>query len=1322
MATDQIYQGYHNLQHQHQHQHHHHQQQLLLTDQDSSSQINEKISTFTSNSQQQDSYYDVNSRQTFDQYTTVSADQFQDDDQDQIHIDDFHLDSLLLSDILKTCPSFSFFDELINIKSIEQAQTLLHYDLVKINNSILDISTYLGELLLLLQNLDTITNNNSPLNKYYDNIEWIYEGRNEITKISKNVDGIDSIISQLLHIIESKLDESTNDDEFFDNLAKDSVDQLDQLDYEDFVEKNEHDGQHYHGDDGYDEYGHVHGHNCEKKRLEYLHLLSNFDEISDLSLQVKKYLIIYKKRLDISVQYNELYYQILDSVNDEIENCLKDSFKTHELKFSLPLKSVENINITQLSDKIKKILDSLHDISKRKSLATASASNDWRASTANTLQAKLPIPDLLSLEEITAYPIFDDKEQELYDHLSNLKKSIDPINASIDYIKPQISLYSDKDEIKEFYATSIEKMNIKFDTIEEKFIFLINDLDDLRFELVEKRWTDAIQFLIITIQKSTSNITNELLEMGIIQSKDNDQLIVDRNVLVPFEIENQLKSTYSLVKLTEKSFEENLIPKEPLHARFSNEAQSKWEILYNKLPEEWKRDWFGISNQKDTLIQSEQEHSNNSFGNQRSSRNSFLVSDEPQIRALKLRSKRNTFAGNTFSNNPISGGSTNVSPALSHTSAFNNHHHHQQQNQARRAPVRSPSLSSAISPTTADTEFQVRSFSLSRSNTLNHISSFASPELDNGSQAVSLVDNNYINNYSIDNVINNNSNHNNNNNTVNNSNTTTSSNAANTSGEFASTTSRNDSPNIGGNNNGGFGLGISSFNALANNTQQQSQPQPQGESTPNNEKRHIQRRSMTGSLLIGKMNLQPILVQGTPSSPEKDKDKFLNNDKGNSEEEQHDANSKNSAKKITSPRQMKSSAFNGIIPRMGLLGANRDTKVLSTVESVADEDTSSLLYDCNDNSMEIDSPLTKKIQRMSNNTYKKYSSGLPKRYSFTNNSAFASPSPRYGLGFDDLTNISSIENSRLEALQKLENGEEEHVVDRNILDQLNNLTLDDLQKTLKDDEEQKAAAGGTVQPVTTTHTHSTEGRNSGTGSVYSPRSSISRLPVAKSNRPISKRFNITASPTNDSFNEADFHHNEVPIIGPKELTDIEISQKIHSSTNSIASTSSPLARKSSLVPVPAAKVNRIKSPESYSNSSSRPQSPAQPPPQLEGNSQFDTAEAMKTIDRIKKLKKYSVKRSSWIPQPKTTKLAKSANRSSIDSTSSSLKDAPLGFSANTTKVSGKEGDNNRVKHSSNGHGNGNTGSRSSAGKSSGLKPKKRNSNGRAKIIARREFV
>ncbi|ODV94561.1 hypothetical protein PACTADRAFT_50439 [Pachysolen tannophilus NRRL Y-2460] len=313
--------------------------------------------------------------------------------------------AILLSDILKSSYRFSFFQELINLKQLEQttSEYLLSYDLLKIESTILDIIKYFESLIEIFHDIDeaTIDDKNS--------IDWIYEGRVEIMEIHRNLESIDDIISQLLVLIENKLVEFKSDDD----------------------DENE---------------------NNNNKKL--MKMLDNFEIISELSLRVKKYSIFYKKRMDISIQFKELDSQVIDSIDQEIENCLKKAFRIHEIRMSSPSRKIENLDLENLIKKLQ----------------------------------------LIKKKTFFKIPTFNEIDESLSNQFLELQEKVSPINASITFIPEALANFSIAS--KDIYPDSDEILLEKYNSLKEKLLFLNQDLKDLKMELIDQKWNEIFNYLI----------------------------------------------------------------------------------------------------------------------------------------------------------------------------------------------------------------------------------------------------------------------------------------------------------------------------------------------------------------------------------------------------------------------------------------------------------------------------------------------------------------------------------------------------------------------------------------------------------------------------------------------------------------------------------------------------------------------------------------------------------------------------------------------------------------------------------------------------------
>lgn len=443
---------------------------------------------------------------------------------------------LLLSDILKTCPEFSFFDEFLKIKALENSR--LKNDLVIIENSILDVRQYLEELLLLFENLETIVGNPSPLNRYYDNIEWIFEGKHELSKIAATMESIDCLISQFLHIIELKLDQHLLDDKTSSDNRTDSE--------------------------------------FHQTKNSYLKLLATFDEISDISLQVKKFIIIYKKRIEIAILFNELYVDSLDQINSQIDLCLKQAFKLQELKsLSVP---VENYSANDLLIIIQSFTNDVpsNNNSRKSSIVESQISNTSDTSSIDIGFSKV-------------FPIFSEKETIVYNEVNVLETLFNPLKTSMRIIKPRILQYCTKQEIAEFYSNSINDLTLKFKSIERKFHFFNRDVIQIKNELIYFKWSNAIRKLITSLEKKLDQVLKLLRLVGIVD--DNPYYSISKHEVIPLEIEKQLNSIYKEIQSISKLFSLELVPKqggnEALEKYFNDNIKSRWKNeFFNKLPPE----------------------------------------------------------------------------------------------------------------------------------------------------------------------------------------------------------------------------------------------------------------------------------------------------------------------------------------------------------------------------------------------------------------------------------------------------------------------------------------------------------------------------------------------------------------------------------------------------------------------------------------------------------------------------------------------------------------------------------------------------------------
>ncbi|ODQ77336.1 hypothetical protein BABINDRAFT_100419 [Babjeviella inositovora NRRL Y-12698] len=203
---------------------------------------------------------------------------------------------LKLSEILQSCPRFSFYQELINLKHLEQSyktpnappQAQPKYDLFQIINTVEDIIHYLDEVRdICLETVEYCKAAGLAENTRY--LNWLYDGKDEVAEVLRNIESVDQIVSQLLVLLELRVN----------NQA--SVESTEETIPETF----------------------------------YNEILDQFELISEVSLDIRNHLFFnFKKDLPVAVAFHDIYYAGLDSLNSEIQECFKLYFRVHESRFN----------------------------------------------------------------------------------------------------------------------------------------------------------------------------------------------------------------------------------------------------------------------------------------------------------------------------------------------------------------------------------------------------------------------------------------------------------------------------------------------------------------------------------------------------------------------------------------------------------------------------------------------------------------------------------------------------------------------------------------------------------------------------------------------------------------------------------------------------------------------------------------------------------------------------------------------------------------------------------------------------------------------------
>lgn len=377
--------------------------------------------------------------------------------------------NLVLSDMVKSTPRSSFFDALIEIPT---KRALLSHDFFKINKIVDDIFGYLTDLLTIFREI-----RNSEL-KVNDDLRWFYEGRDGIYELCRNMDNIDSTISQLL----GTLDEHGHDDNSFTTL------------------------------------------------------LGKFEETSDLLLEVKKFLIVFKKKVDISVNYMEINENIISTLTMEIEDCIDVLLKLLKLKLSSPKKHLSKFNLEAVTSKMK--------------------INYLTSKSFSTRSMRLPT--------------FNDLDEYIYNEYLSLESRISPLRVSLEYLPLKIeefTMHCKSTSITNLFPSSISNIETNYTSLMKRWDYLQNEIKLIKKESLDSKWNDVFTYLIHEIISKCDFLIDSLLDKQVER-----KLITD-------EIGSIYKLCSNSITLITKAFAESTIYESSLASLFNNELLPKWQTL-----------------------------------------------------------------------------------------------------------------------------------------------------------------------------------------------------------------------------------------------------------------------------------------------------------------------------------------------------------------------------------------------------------------------------------------------------------------------------------------------------------------------------------------------------------------------------------------------------------------------------------------------------------------------------------------------------------------------------------------------------------------------
>ena len=371
--------------------------------------------------------------------------------------------NILLSGILATTPNFTSFNELIPATT----PSLLLHEVFILNKVIDDIHKYLQEVLGVFASIGIA----------HEELNWYYEGKDQVIDLYQNVESIESTISRLLNIIDGSI--------------------------EDF-------------------------------KISTSLMLSKFEDASNILMEVKKYVIVYKKKVDIANNYKEIKENIMKSLSYEIDSCLNLASKLLERKSS-STRDLPKLNLDKITSKMK-----INDLTQ----------SQWVKS--------------------IRLPTFNDHDESVYTEYLSLEDRINPLGISLNILPLKIEEFDAMCSGKLFPRERFEVLTA-YDKLSEVWHSLQKILKVLKKECVDAKWNEIFKYLI------TENVLkcNTMIQ--------NLESVQDKDAYITDDIGSMYKSCSNMISIIGKAFRENLITDPNLIPMFSDKLSTRWQLANDML-------------------------------------------------------------------------------------------------------------------------------------------------------------------------------------------------------------------------------------------------------------------------------------------------------------------------------------------------------------------------------------------------------------------------------------------------------------------------------------------------------------------------------------------------------------------------------------------------------------------------------------------------------------------------------------------------------------------------------------------------------------------
>ncbi|CDO93432.1 unnamed protein product [Kluyveromyces dobzhanskii CBS 2104] len=346
------------------------------------------------------------------------------------------------------------------------------FDLNSTSEQLLNLAELLSQSHTLLSDLFGEDVSVSQLLPYFD---WLQEGRFEFYQLHNGIQTIEKILLHLMEIIEEEFG-NNEDEKYRENLTA---------------------------------------------------IFDLMEEISDTLVSMKPVITSLKNLFDTAIEFNEIFKDHMNSLDEEIECNLTKCIELQEDNFESPIRH----------NKPAFTLDQL--------IKTLSSTN----SPTKGLQV----------------PAFSPLEQSIYDKLTQLEEASSPIDLSLKQVLPQrLDNFELRDVVNLEYLVRL--LRKKYQYILEKYELLQTELHDLKQAIVDEKWAlifstlnDELRIMLRDIEKLLVKVSNPDLSEQL-KAKFNNQLegkshIIDKTFAIIYNaLENSILNE-SIVTVTNEHAE-----------------------------------------------------------------------------------------------------------------------------------------------------------------------------------------------------------------------------------------------------------------------------------------------------------------------------------------------------------------------------------------------------------------------------------------------------------------------------------------------------------------------------------------------------------------------------------------------------------------------------------------------------------------------------------------------------------------------------------------------------------------------------------------------